>query len=84
MGKCRICGKSAGLFRSVHKECLNKPIVKYVASLKSKKYHHPTCRFAKGNDVENLYSFTEVLDKEYTACKICKPYPSYTKPMKEV
>lgn len=22
MGKCRICGKPAGLFRSVHKECL--------------------------------------------------------------
>jgi len=72
MGKCRICGLEAGWFRKVHKTCLNKPIVKYVASPKSRKFHLPTCRYAKG-DLENLYSFSEAIKKGYVACKVCKP-----------
>jgi len=71
MAKCKICGVEAGWFKKVHKEC-EKPVIKYLASPKSKKFHIPSCRYAKG-EVEELYSFHEVVKKGYSPCKVCKP-----------
>lgn len=75
MGKCRICGIEAGLFRKVHKECLNKPPKQFLGSLKSKKYHKKSCRYAKGDQTlfEELESISEAILKGYKPCKVCKP-----------
>lgn len=71
MGKCKICGLEAGLFSKMHKACKNRKVL-YVASPKSKKFHRPTCRYAKG-ELEDMYSFSEAVKKQYVACKVCKP-----------
>jgi methylphosphotriester-DNA--protein-cysteine methyltransferase len=80
MGKCRICGLEAGLFRKVHKACLNKPLKQFIGSKKSKKYHTRTCRFVKGDP--NLFvefeSIGEAIHEGYKPCKVCKPNEQLT------
>ena len=71
MGKCKICGLEAGLFSKLHKACKDRKVL-YVGSHKSKKFHKPDCRYAKG-ELEDLYSFGEAMAKQYIECKVCKP-----------
>jgi len=75
MGKCRICGLECGLFRKVHKACLNKPPKPFVGSKKSMKYHKKSCRYVKGDPTtfEELESVGEAIIKGYSPCKVCKP-----------
>jgi len=75
MGKCRICGLEAGLFRKVHKACLNKPASPFVGSTKSKKYHKRSCRYAKGDAsfFQDFESMGEAIREGYEPCKVCKP-----------
>lgn len=49
---------------------------KYVGSIKSNKYHLPTCRYAEKIDSENQIWFTteeEAIAKGYSPCGVCKP-----------
>jgi methylphosphotriester-DNA--protein-cysteine methyltransferase len=49
---------------------------KFVGSVKSNKYHYPTCRWALKIKSENLVTFEsakEALEAEYIPCKVCKP-----------
>jgi len=49
---------------------------KYVGSVKSNKYHYPTCQWALKIKAENLVTFKsakEALEAGYIPCKVCKP-----------
>lgn len=49
---------------------------KYVGSVKSNKYHYPTCKWALKIKPENLVTFKsakEALAAGYVPCKVCKP-----------
>lgn len=49
---------------------------KYVASVNSKPFHYPGCRWAKKIYSENLIGFVsrqEALDSGRRPCKVCKP-----------
>ena len=49
---------------------------KYVAALKSNKYHLPNCNWALKIKPENLVTFKtakEALAGGYVPCKVCKP-----------
>ncbi|MEW6214677.1 MAG: Ada metal-binding domain-containing protein [Nitrospirota bacterium] len=49
---------------------------KYVGSVKSNKYHYPTCKWALRIKPENLVTFKsakEALAAGYVPCKVCKP-----------
>ena len=49
---------------------------KYVGHKKTKKFHHPYCRWAQKMNPENqiwLKSRQEAIDKGYIPCKVCNP-----------
>jgi len=49
---------------------------KYVGSVKSNKYHYPTCRGALKIKPENLVTFKtakEAVEAGYVPCTVCKP-----------
>jgi hypothetical protein len=49
---------------------------KYVASKKTKKYHYPSCQWAKRIKPENKVTFISVSEARqagYIPCKVCKP-----------
>ena len=49
---------------------------KYVGSANSKKYHYPTCKWAKKITPKNMVTFKsaeEALKAGYVPCKVCKP-----------
>jgi len=49
---------------------------KYVGSVKSDKYHYPTCKWALRIKPENLVTFKsakKALAVGYVPCKVCKP-----------
>jgi competence protein ComEC len=50
--------------------------VSYAGNKNSKKFHRPTCRWAKRIKTSNLVVFKsrkEAEDAGYIACKVCKP-----------
>ncbi len=50
--------------------------VTYVGNKNSKKFHRPTCKWAKRIKSSNVVVFKarkEAVEAKYIACKVCKP-----------
>jgi len=75
MGKCTICGIEAGWFKKVHKKCLYKPADPFVGSIKSKKYHKRSCRYAKADSstLVDIPSCYVAINEGFNPCRVCKP-----------